>query len=146
MVGKRLLERGLFGRVGDGNKIKICKDRWVNEAPCHPIVPLVPLPDELTVDFLIETGQWKDELVHACFRPVDAERIIKMPLSHYQTEDVASWPFTKSGIYTVKSAYIMAKRDAIFLNASVKGKTECSDQAKSALEWKKYGELLPHLK
>lgn len=46
MVGKRILEKGLFWQVGDGKKIKICKDRWVNEAPCHPIVPLVPLPGE----------------------------------------------------------------------------------------------------
>jgi len=63
-----------------------------SQAPCHPIVPLVPLPGELTVDFLIdeETRQWKEELVHACFRPADAERIVKMPLSHNRTEDVAS--------------------------------------------------------
>jgi hypothetical protein len=98
----------------------------------------------LTVDFLIdeETRQWKEELVQACFRPADAEHIVKMPLSHNQTEDVASWPFTKSGIYTVKSAYIMEKRDASFLKASVKGKTERSDQSKLAIEWKKLWKII----
>ena len=43
----------------------------------------------------------------------------------------------KTGIYTVKSTYIMAKSEAVHLKASVTGKGESSDQVCSAKEWKR---------
>lgn len=129
MFGKGLLDRViLFWRVGNGEEIRITKDRWILDAPCHPIRPTVQMPDDLKLRSLIDESsrQWNEELVRICFRPADAECILNIILSHNWVLDYVSWPFTKTGIYTVKSAYIMAKCEAIHLKASAKGKGESS--------------------
>ena len=83
MHGKSLLERGILWRVGNGEDIRITKDKWVPDAPCHPIQPVVQMPDDLKVCSLIDESsrQWNDELVRICFRPADAESILNIPLS-----------------------------------------------------------------
>lgn len=62
MFGKSLLERGIFWRVGDGKEIRIIKDRWVPGVPCHPIHPIVQMPDDLKVSSLLTShlnnGMW----------------------------------------------------------------------------------------
>jgi hypothetical protein len=132
MFGKSLLDRGILWRVGTGELIRITKDKWIPDAPCHPILPSVQMPDDLDES----SRQRNEKIVHICFRPLDAERILNIPLSHNRVPDCVSWPFTKTGTYRVKSAYIMAKSEAVHLKASVKGKGEPSDQVCCAKDWK----------
>jgi len=138
MFGKRLLERGILWRVGNGKEIRIMKDRWILDMPCTPLHPMVQIPDELKVNALIDesTRQWNEELIRICFSSANAECILSIPLSHNQIPDYVSWPQTKTGIYTVKSAYIMTKSEDVHLKASIMGKGESSDQVRSAKEWK----------
>jgi hypothetical protein len=140
MFGKSLLDRGILWRVGTGEQIRITKDKWIPDAPCHPILPSVQMPDDLKVSALMDESsrQWNEELVRICFRPLDVERILNIPLSLNRVPNCVSWPFTKTGTYTVKSAYIMAKSEAVHLKASVKGKGESSDQVCCAC-WNLYG-------
>ena len=139
MFGKSLLERGIFWRVGDGKEIRIIKDRWVPGVPCHPIHPIVQMPDDLKVSSLIDESskQWNVELIRICFNPADAEHILNIPLSHNRVSDFVSWPYTKTGAYTVKSAYIMVKCAAAYLKESVNGKGGSSNQAAIAGGWKR---------
>ena len=69
MFGKRLLERGILWRVGNGKEIRIMKDRWIPDMPCTPLHPMVQIPDELKVNALIDesTRQWNEELIRICF-------------------------------------------------------------------------------
>ena len=136
MFGKRLLERGILWRVGNGKEIRIMKDRWIPDMPCTPLHPMVQIPDELKVNALIDesTRQWNEELIRICFSSANAECILSIPLSHNRIPDYVSWPLTKTGIYTVKSAYIMTKSEAVHLKASIMGKGESSDQVRSAKE------------
>jgi hypothetical protein len=126
---KALLDRGILWWVGNGEQIRITKDKWIPDAPCHPIHPTIQIPDDLRVRCIIDESsrQWNEELVLICFRPAEAECILNIVLSHNQVCDCVSWPFTKTGTYTVKSAYIMAKCEAIHLKVSAKGKGGSSD-------------------
>ena len=101
MYGKSLLERGIIWRVGNGEEIRITKDKWIPDAPCHPICPTVDIPDDLKVNSLIDESsrKWNEELVRICFSPADAERILNIALSHNRVLDYVSQPFTKTGTY-----------------------------------------------
>jgi len=59
-----------------------------------------------TVNELISPvdGFWDVNLVRALFWPVDAERILQIPL-HHGREDTVAWHFNRSGLFSVRSAY-----------------------------------------
>jgi hypothetical protein len=92
MFGKRLLERGILWRVGNGKEIRIMKDRSISDMPCLPVHPMVQIPDDLKVNALIDESsrQWNEELIRICFRPADAEHILNISLSHSQVPDYVS--------------------------------------------------------
>jgi len=75
---------------------------------------MIQLTYDLKVSFLIDadSGSWNEELVRACFNNEDAEIILKIPPSSNQTQDFVSWLHTRSGLYTVKSTYVMARTAA----------------------------------
>jgi hypothetical protein len=83
------------------------------------------------------TRQWNQELIDVCFTISDAKRILSIPLSCNLVSDCISWPFTKIGIFTVKSAYIMSKCKDAHLKLSAQGIGETSDQDQNAKGWKK---------
>lgn len=135
MHGQCLLERGILWRVEDGEDIIITKDKWIPESPYHPIKPIVDILDELRVSALIDgdARKWNEELVRIFF---DTESVINIPVSQRQVHDCISWPFTKTSVYSVKSAYFMAKSATIHLKVSSQGKGASSDQVCTAKEWK----------
>ena len=106
-------------------------------ASAHP--NRAQMPDDLKVSSLMDhsSKKWNEELVRICFGPADAECILNIALSHNQVLDCVSWPLTKTGTYTVKSAYILAKSGEVHLKASATGKRESSDQLCNAKEWKR---------
>ena len=70
------------------------------------------------MDFLIDERQrqWNEELVQACYSEDTANAILKIPLSRNMCED------TTEGIFTVKSAYMLAKSKKNHLFSSTNGK------------------------
>jgi hypothetical protein len=82
--------------------VRITSDRWVSEAPCHPIQPIVYIPDDMKVGALIDksTRLWNHELISARFAPADVNRILSIPLSFNRVSDFVSWPFTKTSTFT----------------------------------------------
>ena len=59
------------------------------------------------VDELINpyTGQWDEDLIHDVFSPLDVHRILQIPLNYHLTEDFVAWNYTRSGTFSVRSAY-----------------------------------------
>jgi hypothetical protein len=51
------------------------------------------------------SGQWDEELILSILNPVDAERILQIPLNLNAFEDFISWHATRSGLFFVRSAY-----------------------------------------
>jgi len=81
------------------------------------------------VDFLIDERQrqWNEELVQACYSEDTANAILKIPLSRNMCED------TTEGIFTVKSAYMLAKskKNHLFSSTNDKGGTSNIQQVTS---------------
>ena len=105
-----VLKAGLRWRVGNGETIKIWRDKWLPCPTTYSVIsPRQVLEENATVDKLInrDTMQWRSDLLDQVFLPRDAEVIRAIPLSARQPRDCLIWTGTKKGIFIVKSAYDM---------------------------------------
>lgn len=50
-------------------------------------------------------GEWDEDLIRENFWPIDADRILQIPLYRQGTEDYIAWHLTKNGVFSVRSAY-----------------------------------------
>jgi hypothetical protein len=48
--------------------------------------------------------QWDSELIDSIFWPIDAHRILQIPLTP-EWEDLVAWHYNKTGLFTARSAY-----------------------------------------
>ena len=106
-AGIQTFKRGHVWRVGDGSRINIWSDPWVPGSPNRKIATrrgniLYTKVSEL-ID--VETNTWDEELIREIFWPIDAQRILNIPLAIGMMEDFVAWHFTKSGIFIVRSYY-----------------------------------------
>ena len=63
---------------------------------------MISIVDELINPY---TGQWDEDLIRDVFSPVDVHRILQIPLNYHLTEDFVAWNYTRSGTFSVRSAY-----------------------------------------
>jgi hypothetical protein len=93
--GKKILEKGILWRVGDGKKIRLTKDRWIQDFSL--LKPTISLHDDLRVSSLIdeETRNWNEGIILSLFSEGDAEKILQVPLSSTPCDDFPSWPHSK---------------------------------------------------
>ncbi|GMY32903.1 uncharacterized mitochondrial protein AtMg00310-like [Fagus crenata] len=90
-AAKGVLTRGLRWQVGNGEKIKIWKDKWLPSPHTYKIVsPNKILDVEATVDNLLcrDDMRWNIDLVHQIFLPHEVEVILSIPLSQRKPKDV----------------------------------------------------------
>lgn len=65
--------------------------------------------DMVAADLLIPgSRQWDRILIDELFLPVDAERILRTPISPGPRRDKLIWHYTKDGCYSVKWGYRLA--------------------------------------
>ena len=64
------------------------------------------------------------------------ELIMRIPISRRGFEDFASWPHGKFGVYTVRSAYNLARTEKFFSKRCAQGHGECSDLSSQTISWK----------
>jgi hypothetical protein len=102
-----MFKRGCIWRVGNGGSIQIWKDPWIPASPDRKIVTPRGECILTRVCELIDpvTGRWDDELLQSNFHPIDVERILQTPLNHNVFEDFLAWHHTRSGVFSVRSAY-----------------------------------------
>jgi hypothetical protein len=98
-----------------------------------------------------ETGGWNEENVHAFFSVATANQILQTPISRYAEEDFVCWPHTRNGLFSVRSAYNLA-RSSKFLHAqSRNGRGMNSNWTENEKCWKAIwkikapGKMLIHL-
>jgi hypothetical protein len=60
----------------------------------------------IKVDELINpvSGTWDEDLINDLFWPVDAHRILQIPLTHGK-DDLVAWHYNRNGLFSVRSAY-----------------------------------------
>jgi hypothetical protein len=100
--------------------------------------PLAPLPANMKVCSLLsqDNKSWDVDMVRGCLDARVADAILQIPISHFGGSDFATWPHTKLGIYSVKSAYNLARSATFFAAQSVNGKGLSSDLCVEEKHWK----------
>jgi ribonuclease HI len=107
VAGIQAFKRGCIWRVGNGDKIDIWRDCWIPSSPNRKI--LTPRGDcvlsrvEQLIDPILEV--WDRDLIESIFNPLDASRILQIPLHTRGFDDFISWHGTKNGMFSVRSAY-----------------------------------------
>ena len=80
---------------------------WIPSSETRKVI--TPRGDTLLgkVEGLIDphTGQWDVDLIQSVFLPVDVHRILQIPLRVEVLEDFLAWSGTRSGTFSVRSAY-----------------------------------------
>lgn len=123
LFGKELLKKGVAWRVGDGKSIKIMSDNWIPNVQAGLVSPLMHIPEDATVQFLMEEGgkEWNHDLVKYAFDEETANEILQVPISRHGGDDFASWPHDKRGLFTVRSAYNLARSEAFLIDHNSSG-------------------------
>jgi hypothetical protein len=105
---KSLLEEGIIWRVGNGSKIKIWEDKWIPSTFSHRIQdPVRVLNREAKVADIInlDTNGWNIPLIEHIFPSGTVEKICSLAISPRTQEDKLVWAGSKSGAFSVRSAY-----------------------------------------
>ena len=124
--------------IGNGRDTKVWQDRWLGSKPTSPALSMrmcsegdrLRVSEELMVsDLRCNSGRdWNHVLLDKMFAPETREQIKKIHPAGRSGTDTYSWEYTKSGHYTVKSAYWVQvnvldakEKDSIVLQPSLDG-------------------------
>ena len=113
MATQPILQSGHCWRVGNGTSINALKDRWLPNFPTNKVLNLVQENwGELMVYDLInpKLNIWRYEDIMAIFHKEEVEAICQIPLSRRNVSDTIFWLHNSRGVFTVKSAYHVARR------------------------------------
>ncbi|KAL0011163.1 hypothetical protein SO802_006271 [Lithocarpus litseifolius] len=113
MAAMPILQSGHCWRVGNGASIQVLKDKWIPYFPTNKVlVPIHGNLGELMVCDLInpELNIWRYEDIRAIFHKDEADAICQIPLSRRNVADSIFWLHNPRGVFTVKSAYHVARR------------------------------------
>lgn len=105
---KHLVNHGRAWRVGDGKAIDVRRANWIDTSnPKLPTITYNIAPNDIYVSAFIDVGsrEWDEERVRESFSAEDADRILSIPLSHRLPPDTQFWKHTKSGKFSVRTAY-----------------------------------------
>ena len=109
-----MLWRGARWRVGTGETIKVWDYPWLPSLE-HPRIlsPIIDGLQDAMVDCLISptSRSWDRDVLFGYFAPMEADLIVKIPLSPTKVEDKLIWPHVPNGVYTVKSGYRFLVKD-----------------------------------
>lgn len=111
IAGRDVLRKGLGWIIGDGSLVHVWSSPWLSTS--RPSLPTGPPPEndlQLRVCDLIHSNSntWDVEAIRRHI-PVHEEEIRKIILSSSPSRDALRWLPVKSGTYSTKSGYALAK-------------------------------------
>ena len=138
MAAMPILQSGHCWRVGNGVSINALKDKWLPNFPTNKVLNLTQADrDELLVSELInpELNVWRHEDIQTIFNSEEADAICQIPLSKRWVADTMICLHNPRGVFTVKSAYHVARR-IIFEAAQVGTSRGCTTKQVWEATWK----------
>ena len=117
--------------MGDGKSTKILSDNWIPDIPPYTVRTLVSIEADQTVDTLIneDSQTWKSDLIKHVFLENIATKILQVQVSRHGGDEFASWPLSRFGTYTVRSAYKLARLEKFAVKHS-----HCSQDSSSTMD------------
>ena len=120
--------------IGDGKSVRITKDPWLPlSSPSYSLSAQNVVDSTERVSVLIheDSQSWNREAIYGLFSEWEASVICSIPLPPRPKPDRLFWNDTKTGIFTVKSAYHLQMQAQ---SAATEG--ECSSVGKDRKFWK----------
>ena len=112
-TAKKVVDRGSRWCIGNGEGVRIWKDRWLPSPDSFKVTSPVGSHTGLElVSSLVDVDRrgWDAERVRNIFLPHEADLILSMPISARLPADSRIWAWSSNGRFTVKSAYNVAQK------------------------------------
>ncbi|XP_024172054.1 uncharacterized protein LOC112178075 [Rosa chinensis] len=114
LESRPVLKAGSSWRIGDGTQVNIWTDQWIPNCPKYLLQQPVNTAFATVADLIDPYSRtWIHSAIHALFSPPVAASILSIPLSHHYVPDRWCWTPEKRGIFTVKSAYWIARQQVL---------------------------------
>ena len=139
MAAQGVVRKGMRWQVGNGNKIRVWRDKWIPRPSTYRLVtPENPRSENALVSELINraTHEWNTDKLTDWFLPEDRDAIMSIPLSTNEIGDRLIWAENRSGKFTVKSAYALALEEQSHLTT-----VDCSNGSVRRKLWKTIWQL-----
>lgn len=107
-----LVKHGIMWRVGNGTSISVWHDNWIpRESSRKPFTPDLNQFGDIAVSNLLnpQGTNWDVGLLNSLFWEEDVEYILQIPIAGNHNTDDRRWFFSRSGYYSVKSAYYITR-------------------------------------
>ncbi|CAA7048395.1 unnamed protein product [Microthlaspi erraticum] len=111
LAAKDLLKAGLRRTIGTGEKTLVWRDSWIPDEPPRPPQDIgLPRDPLLLVSALIDpvTKEWRLDKLTDILSTEEINLVLSLKPSRTNREDGFCWTLTKSGIYSVKTGYLLA--------------------------------------
>ena len=134
-----VLKQGTRWRVRNGKTIHIWDDKWLPTPSTYKVIsPQIDFGDFPMVSALIDqdTRRWRRDRLERIFLAFEVEIVLGIPISYHLPDDQLIWVGNKKGIFSVKSAYYVARK---VLEGSEQGESSLGDVR--APLWKKMWHL-----
>ncbi|XP_021733398.1 uncharacterized protein LOC110700199 [Chenopodium quinoa] len=108
---KALVKEGMIWRIGNGTLVNIWNDPWVADAEGRFITSEVSENISKVSDLVDfeNMEEWNVNLIGSLFNKRDQNCILSIPLSSCAPGDVITWAFSKDGLYSAKTSYMLGK-------------------------------------
>lgn len=114
-AAQNLVQQGARVMLGNGKETKVWQDRWIGSKPALPVISgrrtgeeaRGRISEDMRVsELLVGNGrEWNHALLDNLFTQETSEQIKRLQPAGTKGADTYAWEYTKSGHYTVKSAY-----------------------------------------
>ncbi|CAA7048221.1 unnamed protein product [Microthlaspi erraticum] len=111
VIGKDLLKEKIGNVIGNGKSTSVWNDPWLSTK--EPLRPMGPAPEQFkdmkVAELLLPLSrQWNEELINELL-PHHKEEILCIVPGSFDLDDKLAWLPHKSGDYTVKTGYHVAR-------------------------------------
>nr|VDC67117.1 unnamed protein product [Brassica rapa] len=114
-AAQKLVQQGARVIIGSGKDTKVWSERWIGSKPAMMVTSMrrhergrqLDVSEDMRVSELLcgNGSEWNAELVRDMFTEEVKSKILAIRPAGRNSMDTYSWEYTKTGHYTVKSAY-----------------------------------------